>query len=131
MSVNDRHLMTSCSCYFRDNKSVSHTHKKGSMSFGRDVKMLHFIDRKSTSGCGWCCWNTASNDIHHLLQPAETDNAESMRSSLIESSLSAEDIIDNVNRKLDGSCRSLSWAVYTMFNSVFPLISWTLRRGLR
>lgn len=49
---------------------------------------------------------------------------------LTESSLSTVTIIDHENRHLDGPSRSLSSAVYTMFNSVFPVISWTLHRGL-
>lgn len=68
---------------------------------------------------------------HTPFAAAHRDNAESVHSSLIESSLSAKNIIDNVNRELEGRSRSLSRAVYTMFNSVFPVISWTLRRSLR
>lgn len=82
--------------------------------------------------CGSLSRYTRETHINHRpFAAAQEDNAEFALSSLIESSLSMKDIIENVNRKLDGLSRSLSRAVYTMCNSVLPVISWTLRRGLR
>lgn len=42
----------------------------------------------------------------------------------------AENITDHVKKRVCQAAEVLSRAVYTMFNSVVPVISWTLRRSL-
>lgn len=75
--------------------------------------------------------NTGCNDIDHLLRQPRRDNIWFVLClSVSESCLSWENIIDIVNRKLEGHSGCSACTVYIMYNYVLPAISWMLCRGL-